>query len=393
MDGWVIRYGVPEGIHSDQGRNFASKVFQEMCKLLGIRKTRTTAYHPAGNGQGENWNRTLKSLLKAKVDGDVQRWDEHIGVCLMAYRSSVHQSTGYTPFNLMFGREMKLPLDIMIGVPNEEEYNLYGDFASKLKRKLTEAFKHVRENLQTAQCRQKDYYDRGIKDCSFQPGDQVFLYNPALKPGEAAKFHREWKGPYLVLQKVTEVTYKIRKLDEPRNVSKIVHFNNLKLYKRKETECDKTVTPEVLITPLSHNELVNKDVDEESEGDINKSKEMFSFKTTHNNPPQLTDEFKLESQQPNGESLSEGKQEERTLHTPDESNEDEGVEEIEMADAEVSQSNDEEGGGEETQTVDDDCGEERRPKRVRRPPNRYGDWLLSFIRCICQSKPSFDLLE
>ena len=66
-----------------------------------------------------------------------------------------------------------------------------------------------------------------------------------------------------------------------------------------------------------------------------------------------------------------------------------------MADAEVSQSNDEESGGEETQTVDDDCGEERRPKQVRRPPYRYGDWLLSFIRCIilCQSKPSFDLLE
>ena len=65
-----------------------------------------------------------------------------------------------------------------------------------------------------------------------------FLYNPALKPGEAAKFHLEWKGPYLVLQKVTEVTYKISKLDGPRNVSKIVHFNNLKLFKRKERECD-----------------------------------------------------------------------------------------------------------------------------------------------------------
>ena len=94
-----------------------------MCDLLVIKKTRTTVYHPAGNGQGENWNRTLKGLLKAKVDSDVERWDEHIGACLMAYRTSVHQSTGCTPFSLMYRHEMKLPLDIMVGVPDEEEYD------------------------------------------------------------------------------------------------------------------------------------------------------------------------------------------------------------------------------------------------------------------------------
>ena len=138
-----------------------------MCQLLGIRKTRTTAYHPAGNGQGENWNRTLKGLLKAKVDGNVERWDEQIGACLMAYQSSVHRSTGYTPFHLMYGREMKLPLNIMMGVPDQEEHTSYGDFATKLKQNLTEAYQHVRENLQTAQCRQKEHYDRGVKDSEF----------------------------------------------------------------------------------------------------------------------------------------------------------------------------------------------------------------------------------
>ena len=187
----MYRYGVPDSIHSDQGRNFEAQVFKEMCDVLGIKKTRTTAYHPSGNGQGENSNRTLKSLLKSKVENDVERWDEHIGASMMAYRSSVHQSTGYTPFSLMYGREIKLPLDLMVGVPDEEEYNVYGDFAGKLKRKLTEAFRDVRDNLHTAQYRQKDYNDRGMKGYSYQPGDEVFLYNPAMKPGEAAKFHRQ----------------------------------------------------------------------------------------------------------------------------------------------------------------------------------------------------------
>ena len=79
---------------------------------------------------------------------------------------SIHQSTGYTPFNLKLGREMKLPLDIMIFV-----YNLHCTVTLPLN--LIEAFKHVREKLQRAQYRQKDYYDRGIKDCFFQPGDRV----------------------------------------------------------------------------------------------------------------------------------------------------------------------------------------------------------------------------
>ena len=84
VEGWVYRYGVADSIHSDQGRNFESKVFQKMCDLLGIKKTRITAYHTAGNGQGENWNRTLKGLLKAKVGSDVERWDEHIGALYMS---------------------------------------------------------------------------------------------------------------------------------------------------------------------------------------------------------------------------------------------------------------------------------------------------------------------
>ena len=112
---WVCRYGVPDSIHSDQERNFESQLFEEMCHLLEINKTRSTAYHPEGNGQIENLHKTLKSMLKARVEDDPQSGDEHLDYCMMAFRSSVHSSTGHTPFELMFGREMRIPLPIRAG--------------------------------------------------------------------------------------------------------------------------------------------------------------------------------------------------------------------------------------------------------------------------------------
>ena len=85
---WICRYGVPDSIHSDQRRNFESQVFEEMCHLLNINKTRSTAYHPEGNGQVENLHKTLKSMLKARVDDDPQGWDEQLDYCMMAFRTT-----------------------------------------------------------------------------------------------------------------------------------------------------------------------------------------------------------------------------------------------------------------------------------------------------------------
>jgi len=97
VDNWVYRYGAPDAIHTDQGRNCESRLFSALCQMLEIKKSSTTAYYPAGNGQVENANKTVKNLLMAKVDSEPETWDQHLGPCLMAYRSSEHSSTGYTP--------------------------------------------------------------------------------------------------------------------------------------------------------------------------------------------------------------------------------------------------------------------------------------------------------
>ena len=235
MKNWVCRYGVPDSIHSDQGRNFESQVFEEMCHLLEINKTRSTAYHPEGNGQIENLHKTLKSMLKARVEDDPQNWDEHLDYCMMAFRSSVHSSTGHTPFELMFGREMRIPLDVMMGGAEDNERN-YTEFVSDLQSSLETAYRDVRESLQVAQRRQKDGYDKGVKHMVFQPGDLVLRYTPQLKPGEANKFHRQWEGPFEVVERVTDVTYQVKKVRGHCRRSQVVHFNNLRLYQRRQEE-------------------------------------------------------------------------------------------------------------------------------------------------------------
>ena len=109
----VCTFGVPEAIHSDQGPNFVSGVIQSLCDRLGIKHTQTTAYHPQGNGQVERFNRTLEDMLAKVISDDHRDWEDHLQKCLFAYRTAIHESTGYTPFLATFGRTPNLPVVIL----------------------------------------------------------------------------------------------------------------------------------------------------------------------------------------------------------------------------------------------------------------------------------------
>ena len=110
---FVSHFGIPRQIHSDQGTNFESNVMAEICKLLGIEKTRTTPLHPQSDGQVERFNRTLVEMLRGRLQPDQKDWDLQLSACMMAYRSSVHESTGFTPNQLMLGHEIEVPPDVM----------------------------------------------------------------------------------------------------------------------------------------------------------------------------------------------------------------------------------------------------------------------------------------
>ena len=115
VDQFITRYGVPVVLHSDQGANLCSEVIKTICKLLGMDKTRTSAYHPQGNGQVERFNRTLEAMLAKNVKDNQRDWDQWLQKVLFAYRTSLHETTGFTPFHLVFGRTPNLPVDVMLG--------------------------------------------------------------------------------------------------------------------------------------------------------------------------------------------------------------------------------------------------------------------------------------
>ncbi len=228
----VCRFGVPYTIHSDQGTNFESTLFQQICRLLGIHKSRTTAYHPQSDGLVERFNRTLQAMLAAYVREDQTDWDDHLPHIMMAYRASEHASTRATPNFLMLGREVNIPLDLLAGKGPDQAEKTSNAYALKVQNNLREAYQQVRDHTQAAQERQKRLYD--LKKCGdpLDEGELVLLYTYRRKHGRSPKLQSFWKGPYKVTQKLSDANYRIRNLHGGH--PQIVHYDRLKPYKQRD---------------------------------------------------------------------------------------------------------------------------------------------------------------
>ena len=132
----ICRFGCPYSIHTDRGTNFESQLFANFLRKLEIDKTRTTAFHPQSNSVNERMNRTLLNMLGDCIDEDQTNWSVKLPYVLLAYRSSVHESTGFTPHYLVFGHEVSLPLDLMYRPPPSTT-QLMSTFGSRRKKKLS----------------------------------------------------------------------------------------------------------------------------------------------------------------------------------------------------------------------------------------------------------------
>ena len=117
VDHWISRFGCPYSLPSDQGRNFESKFFEHLMKFFEMDKTRTTIFHPQSNAVIERMNKTLQNMLAKCINEEQSNWSQQLPYVIMAYRSLVHESTGYTPQFLVFGQELSLPLDCMYPNP------------------------------------------------------------------------------------------------------------------------------------------------------------------------------------------------------------------------------------------------------------------------------------
>ena len=148
---WFYTYGVPKRIHSDQGRNFEGELLKRLCQLYGIAKSRTTPYHPEGNGQCERFNRTLFDLLRCLPGEKKRKWPQLLPQLVFAYNTTVHQSTGHSPYELMFGQKPQLPVDLLLGQADEEPASITpDDWVTKHQDHLASVYVAAKKHLEAA---------------------------------------------------------------------------------------------------------------------------------------------------------------------------------------------------------------------------------------------------
>ena len=228
---FFCKYGIPNTIHTDQGKNFMSGLLKEITQLLGIEKVIGTAYHPQSQGAVERCNRSLKEMLMHYVQEDPRQWDRFIPFVMQAYNTSPSATTLFTPYFLFFGREAKLPVDVLIDKP-DPQYRGADDYKAEVAEKMYLAHKLASKNAEEARELQKRQYDKKAKIRHFAVGDQVYLTNEAvrsrrLKEGFSRKFAYPWKGPYRIVQQMSEVNFKIKEIGGSK--CEVVHMNRLKL--------------------------------------------------------------------------------------------------------------------------------------------------------------------
>ncbi|KAJ8956090.1 hypothetical protein NQ318_016543 [Aromia moschata] len=171
-------------------------------------------YSPTVKSYWAQWNSLVLS------DGLLKRVLEKSD----AYRSSVHETTGKTPASIVMGRELRLPCDLKFGcTPGDDVAG--EDYVSTLRQRMDDIHERVRSNIQGASDRMKETYDINANDGRYQPGNQVWLYNPQRRRGLSPKLQSSWEGPYEVVTRINDVVYRIQKL--PRGKPRVVHFNRL----------------------------------------------------------------------------------------------------------------------------------------------------------------------
>ncbi|MCG8113144.1 MAG: DDE-type integrase/transposase/recombinase, partial [Candidatus Thiodiazotropha taylori] len=199
FDNFIVHYGFPGRLHSDQGRNFESSVIKELCKLAGVEKSRTTPYHPMGNGMVERFNQTLLKMLGTLEEDQKADWKSYVAPLVHAYNATKHDSTGYSPYFLMFGRHPRLAVDAYLGLSSEDpKISDKEHYATKLRKRLQFAYKTASREAEKSAARHKHLYDSKVRESTLDVGDRVLIRNVGLKGKQ--KLADKWaKDPYIVV--------------------------------------------------------------------------------------------------------------------------------------------------------------------------------------------------
>ena len=222
------RVGIAREVLTDQGSCFMSRVLKELLSLLQVTQLRTSVYHPQTDGLVERFNRTLKQMLKKAMSTDGKNWDQLLPHVLFAVREVPQASTGFSPFELLYGRRPRGILDIAKEAWESQPspYRTTLEHVEQVKDRMVQVWPIVRDHLQRAQQAQARVYNWGAQLRVFRPGDLVLVLVPTAK----CKFLAKWQGPYEVVERVGEVNYRVRQPGR-RKPTQLYHVNILKQWR------------------------------------------------------------------------------------------------------------------------------------------------------------------
>ncbi|GFR97645.1 Pol polyprotein [Elysia marginata] len=224
---FIGHYGFPERLHSDQGANFKSKIIKELCQLAGMAKPRTSPYHPMGNGQTERFNQTLLGML-GTLDADKKReWHKSVAPLTHDYNSTTHQSTEYSPYYLMFGREARLPIDTIFGLERGMQTRDHTSYDAELRKRLQDAYQIAASTAGEAQQRQKDWYGSKSREGTLQPVDRVLVRILAFEGKHKLSDRWEYDVYFVDSQPNPDIPVFVVRKENDRSYKRKLHRNHL----------------------------------------------------------------------------------------------------------------------------------------------------------------------
>ena len=232
------RVGVPEEVLSDLETQFTSDCIKEVYRLLSIRRLTTSTYHPDCNGLVEKFNGTLKRMLTRLCHEQPRQWHCFINPLLFAYREARQKATWFSPFELLHGKTVRGPVQILKELRSEEEevpeVTTSYQYVLELRERLDETTKLAQAELEKNQGRNKNLYNRKAKKRSFHVGDKVLV----LLPTDQNKLLMQCEGPFEIKGTKWENNYQV----EVNKKVMTYHINMLKLYVERG-RIEETATP------------------------------------------------------------------------------------------------------------------------------------------------------
>ncbi|XP_048580823.1 uncharacterized protein LOC116616199 isoform X2 [Nematostella vectensis] len=225
---YIMRFGFPLRIHHDQGKEFENDLHKHLEKLSGVAHSRTTPYHPQSNGQVERFNQTLLAMLRTLPENQKSKWKDSLNKVVHAYNCTRNDSTGFSPFYLLYGRSPRLPIDLMLGTSLQGTPQQYPKYVTKWRETMEEAYRIARSKSTAQAARGKRYYEEKVRCSSLKPGDRVLVRNLSERggPGKLRSYFEDQVFVVVNQKGESSPVYEVRP-ENGKGRNRTLHYNLL----------------------------------------------------------------------------------------------------------------------------------------------------------------------